>query len=164
MPDRTTQADITVTDCPELVTIVIPVFNGADYLSVAIESALAQTWPAVEVLIVDDGSDDGGRTRAIADSYGGSVRVLSKLNGGVATALNAGLEAMRGAWFSWLSHDDVYHPKKVEIQMEALRHAPAGSIAFSDYEVIDEAGRVLHVQEATRGFDVEQPLWAVLEG
>lgn len=149
---------------PDLVTIVIPVFNGADYLSAAIDSALAQTWPAVEVLVVDDGSDDAGHTLAIAKSYGDRIRLLHKANGGVATALNAGIKAMRGRWFSWLSHDDMYGPEKIATQIDALRDAPPDSIAFGDFAMIDANDKMLRIRNVTRGFDADRPLWAVLEG
>src|SRR6267142_980278 len=89
----------------DLVSIIIPVFNGAKLIGEAIDSALAQSWPFIEVIVVDDGSDDGGATQGVLARYGDSIRVLAKSNGGVATALNAGIAAMRGNWFSWLSHD-----------------------------------------------------------
>src|SRR6185295_17389252 len=103
-----------VTGARDLVSIVIPVFNGARYVGEAIESALAQTWPNTEVIVVNDGSDDGGATQRAIERYGGAVRVIVKPNGGVASALNAGIAAMRGQWFSWLSHDDLYLPTKIE--------------------------------------------------
>lgn len=151
-------------DAEDLVSIVIPVFNGANYLADAIDSALAQSWHAVEVIVVDDGSNDGGKTRAIAQSYGERIRFVSKENGGVATALNAGIAAMRGRWFSWLSHDDLYLPRKVEEQVTVLRKAGPGCFAFSDFELMDASGTVVHRQSPTSGFDPDQPLWAVLEG
>lgn len=96
-----------------LVSIVIPVYNGANYLKEAIDSALAQTYPNVEVIVVNDGSKDGGATEAIAKSYGSRIRYFVKENGGVSSALNLGIEKMRGSYFSWLSHDDAYTPTKV---------------------------------------------------
>lgn len=146
-----------------LVSIIIPVFNGANYLRLAIDSALAQTWHGIEVIVVDDGSNDDGQTRRIAESYGDRIRFVSKANGGVASALNAGIELMNGEWFSWLSHDDLYHPRKVEIQMEALKKMPSGGIAFGDYLIIDEEGNFLDEIKVS-GFDSTRSLWAVLEG
>ncbi|HWK89785.1 MAG TPA: glycosyltransferase [Longimicrobium sp.] len=126
-----------------LVSIVIPVYNGADYLAQAIDSALAQTYPRVEVLVVDDGSSDGGATERIARAYGERVRYLAKANGGVATALNAGIEAMAGEYFSWLSHDDVYLPDKVQAQVEALRGLPPETVVCGPHQQIDARGRRL---------------------
>ena len=86
-----------------LVSIVIPVFNGSNYLREAIDSALGQTYKSIEVIVVNDGSNDGGKTREIVLSYGGRVRYFEKENGGVASALNEGLKEMNGEYFSWLS-------------------------------------------------------------
>ena len=83
------------------VSIVIPVYNGSDYLGEAIDSALTQTYPNIEILIVNDGSNDGGATERIARSYGDKVRYVSKDNGGVASALNLAIREMKGDYFSW---------------------------------------------------------------
>jgi len=109
--------------CNPLVSIVIPVYNGANYLKECIESALAQTYNNIEVVVVNDGSTDNGETERIALSYGARIRYFSKSNGGVATALNYGIEKMEGDWFSWLSHDDLYLPRKVELQISQLHMA-----------------------------------------
>jgi len=128
---------------PPLVSIVIPVFNGADYLREAIDSALAQTHHPVEVLVVNDGSTDGGATEAVTRSFGDRIRYLAKPNGGVASALNLGIECMRGEWFSWLSHDDLYLPGKVAAQLARAAALPGEAILFSDYRFIDARGRPL---------------------
>jgi glycosyltransferase involved in cell wall biosynthesis len=125
-----------------LVSIVIPVYNGANYLREAIESALAQTYANTEVVVVNDGSRDNGQTRAVARSYGDRIRYFEKPNGGVATALNHGVSQMRGQYFSWLSHDDLYRPDKIERQIQALAGKPAGTIAYCDFSIIDAAGQV----------------------
>ena len=165
MQGSETRAGSPVAGNHELVSIVIPVFNGARYLGEAIRSALGQTWPAVEVIVVNDGSDDGGATQRVIESFGTAVRVIVKPNGGVATALNAGIAAMRGAWFSWLSHDDLYLPRKIERYMEVLATEPEGAVAFGDTEYIDGRGELLHRAEFTRGFCAQDdPRWNVLEG
>jgi len=125
------------------VSIVIPVYNGSDYLREAVDSALAQTYRNVEVIVVDDGSDDGGKTAAIARSYGDRIRYLAKTNGGVASALNAGIRAMTGAYFSWLSHDDVYCPRKIEVQVARMTAEGRDVVLYGDYELIDGASRVV---------------------
>ena len=91
-----------------LISIVIPVYNGSNYLREAIDSALRQTYKNIEVLVINDGSNDNGATARIAKSYGKKIRYFEKPNGGVATALNMGIQKMRGEYFSWLSHDDLY--------------------------------------------------------
>lgn len=116
------------------VSIVIPVYNGGDYLGEAIESALAQTYKNIEVLVVNDGSNDNGQTERIVRSYGERVRYFSKLNGGVASALNYAITEMTGEYFSWLSHDDLYTKDKVEKEMRALSRMSHNDIViYSDY-------------------------------
>ena len=101
-----------------LVSIVIPVYNGANFLREAIDSALAQTYANCEIIVVNDGSKDA--TEQIALSYGDKIRYFSKENGGTSTALNLGIEKMRGEYFSWLSHDDLYYPNKIARQVDEL--------------------------------------------
>ena len=127
------------------VSIVIPVYNGSDYLREAIDSALAQSWRNVEVIVVNDGSDDGGKTEEIARSYGERLRYFRKENGGVASALNRGVREMTGDFFAWLSHDDVYPPGRIEAQVDAMRAAGRNVILYGDYALIDGAGRRLGV-------------------
>lgn len=103
-----------------LVSIIIPVYNGANYMKEAIDSALNQTYENIEVLVINDGSKDDGETERIALSYGNKIRYLHKENGGVSSALNLGIREMKGEYFSWLSHDDVYFPEKVSLQIDAL--------------------------------------------
>ena len=95
------------------VSIVIPVYNGANYLNESIDSALAQTYSNLEIIVVNDGSCDDGATERIALSYGDRIRYFRKENGGVSSALNYGIQKMTGDYFSWLSHDDKYEPEKV---------------------------------------------------
>jgi len=122
------------------VSIVIPVFNGSDYLAEAIDSALAQTWSNCELIVVDDGSTDGGATEAVARSYGSRLRYCRKPNGHVASALNYGIRHMSGDYLSWLSHDDLYHRDKVAAQMKVLREQATGTVAYSDFEILEQAG------------------------
>lgn len=103
-----------------LVSIIIPVYNGSNYVAEAIDSALAQTYKNIEIIVVNDGSNDNGKTEEIALSYGDKIRYFIKKNGGVSSALNLGIEKMNGEYFSWLSHDDKYEPKKIEKEINAL--------------------------------------------
>ena len=101
-----------------LVSIIIPVYNGENYMRQAIDSALNQTYKNIEVIVVNDGSKD--KTDEIALSYGDKIRYFKKENGGVSSALNKGIAEMKGEYFSWLSHDDMYTPDKVEKSVLAI--------------------------------------------
>lgn len=135
------------------VSIIIPVYNGGSYLNEAIDSALAQTYSNTEVIVINDGSSDDGKTEAIAVSYGSKIRYFPKPNGGVSTALNLGIEKMKGEYFSWLSHDDIYYPQKVQYQIDYLRENKIVEpvVLYSDVDLIDGqsklfgAMRVSHV-------------------
>lgn len=146
-----------------LVSIIIPVYNGADFLAEAIDSALAQTWPNTEVVVVDDGSEDGGATAAVAARYARHIRYVHQPNGGVAAALNRGIETMRGAFFSWLSHDDVYAADKVEHQVEAYRAFGRRCIVIGDFETFSQDGPTW--RGTTKGHNLlGRPLDAVFKG
>jgi glycosyltransferase involved in cell wall biosynthesis len=117
-----------------LVSIVIPVYNGANYLQCAIDSALGQDYDNVEVIVVNDGSTDN--TGETAKSYGDKIRYFSKENGGVATALNMAIQNSNGEYISWLSHDDYYLPNKISRQIEELEKIQDRNIIiFSDVEI-----------------------------
>lgn len=104
-----------------LVSIVIPVYNGEQFLAEAIDCSLAQTYDNIEIIVVNDGSSDN--SREIALSYGNKIRYFEKENGGVSTALNLAIKNMRGQYFSWLSHDDLYFPDKISAQITALQNS-----------------------------------------
>ena len=121
------------------VSIIIPVYNGANYMRKAIDSALSQTYENLEVVVVNDGSRDHGATDEIARSYGDRIRYYAKENGGVASALNYAIEKMTGEYISWLSHDDMYAPTKVEKQVAALAECEdPHTIIACNVTVIDE--------------------------
>jgi len=144
------------------VSIVIPVYNGKNYLQEAIDSALAQTYKNIEIIVVNDGSNDGGDTENIARSYGGKIRYFYKENGGVASALNLGIQQMTGDYFSWLSHDDLYYPEKLQCQMDFLRqYDDKNVVLYSDFEFIDGESRSLGVCVLERKV-TERPLRAIL--
>ncbi len=131
-----------------LVSIIIPVYNGSNYLKEAIESALDQTYKNIEIIVVNDGSTDEGKTEEIAFSYGDRITYLVKSNGGSSSALNYGIKHMKGEWFSWLSHDDLYYKNKVECEIEAVRsitedYSDEKYIFFSAYDLINEAGKFI---------------------
>ena len=121
-----------------LVSIIIPVYNGSDFLKEAIESALNQTYRNLEVIVVNDGSNDSDATENIALSYGNKIKYFFKENGGVASALNLGIKMMQGDYFSWLSHDDLYYSDKIEKQINCLpKISDNKCIVLSGYTVFN---------------------------
>lgn len=127
-----------------LVSIVIPVYNGSNYLREAIDSALSQTYKNIEVIVINDGSCDNGATEEIALSYGDRIRYFYKENGGVATALNLAINEMKGEYFSWLSHDDLYYPNKVERQiLELSKNQEKTAVVFSAYDFFNEDSKMI---------------------
>lgn len=124
------------------VSIIIPVYNGSDYLAEAIESSLAQTYRNLEIVVVNDGSIDDGQTARIARSYGERIHYFEQPNGGVAAALNLAISHATGEYVSWLSHDDLYYTDKVSSQVEVLAGMVDRNrvVLYGDYTVfLDDA-------------------------
>lgn len=104
------------------VSVVIVAYNKADTIASAIESVLRQTYPHFEVLVVDDGSTD--ETAARVRVFGDRVRYLPKMNGGTGSARNLGIRQARGRYVAFLDGDDLWLPRKLEIQMAAFHSEP----------------------------------------
>ncbi|HJD60485.1 MAG TPA: glycosyltransferase [Rickettsia endosymbiont of Omalisus fontisbellaquei] len=150
------------------VSIIIPVYNGANYMREAIDSALAQTYKNIEIIVINDGSRDNGETERIALSYGDKIRYFSKENGGCASALNVGINNMQGEYFSWLSHDDIYLPNKVEHQINILNKlSNKDIILYCGYELIDKKSSSLYFVRPDERYSKEKldiPLFSLLRG
>src|SRR5271168_3299780 len=95
------------------ISVVVPTYNRADLLARAVESALAQTIPVREILIVDDGSTDD--TERVAAGFAAPVRYIRQANGGVASARNTGIAAAAGEWVAFLDSDDEWVPTKLAV-------------------------------------------------
>lgn len=114
------------------ITVVIPVFNSAHFVAEAIDSVLAQTNPADEVIVIDDGSED--RIQETMARFGQAIRYLWQSNQGPSAARNKGVCAASADWVAFLDADDVWHPRKLELQMQLLRSRPdIGLLAASDF-------------------------------
>ena len=142
------------------VSVIIPVYNGTNYLKEAIDSVLVQTFSDYELLVIDDGSTDG--TWDLIQSYGSRLRCIHKPNGGVASALNLGIKEMKGRWFAWLSHDDLWLPDKLEKQVAFLEQNIQSSACYSDYYLVAPSGRMLSSQELP-WYPREQAVWKLFE-
>ncbi len=131
-----------------LISVIIPAYNTKRYLGEAIESALGQTYPAVEIIVVDDGSTDN--TKDIAHSYWkeGKIKYIHQENKGLSAARNAGIRAAQGEYIALLDSDDIFLPSKLERQVAHLKAHPACGISYCDiyhfYE--EEPDRLLKLQ------------------
>jgi glycosyltransferase involved in cell wall biosynthesis len=151
-----------------LVSIVIPVYNGSNYVREAIDSALSQTYKNIEVIIVNDGSTDD--SEKIIKSYGNRIRYFKKENGGASTALNLGIQKMKGEYFSWLSHDDMYYSDKIEKQIAALRKLSKDkrdkTILYSNWILIDKNSKRFDEFRIEKRYDAKKlnyPLYPIMK-
>jgi len=117
---------------PPLVSLVIPAYNGRALIGRTIESILAQTWPAVEIIVVDDGSTDG--TADVVARFGDRVRFLRQKNSGTAAARNLGLQQAKGEFFAVLDQDDLWMPHKLERQMPRFLEDPKIGVVYAGIE------------------------------
>lgn len=139
-----------------LVSIIIPVYNGSNFVSEAIDSALNQTYKNIEIIVVNDGSDDNDATFNAVGKYGDKVVYYTKTNGGCASALNYGIKRAHGEFISWLSHDDIYLPEKIErqINMYSRYNLDKKNTAITSLgELIDRGGhKIFHPKVSKKGF------------
>jgi glycosyltransferase involved in cell wall biosynthesis len=122
---------------PPLVSVVIPCYNSARYLSETIESALAQSYPRIEIIVVDDGSRD--ETAKIARSYG--VRYIYQENRGISAARNKGILHSRGKYVLFLDDDDRLLPNAVETGVSLLEEHPECALAVGEHRYIGPDGQ-----------------------
>jgi glycosyltransferase involved in cell wall biosynthesis len=111
-----------------LISVIIPVFNGAGYLSEAIESVLSQCYTPVEIIVVDDGSTDG--SDRIARGLSDSVRIFRQPNSGTAAARNQGVRMAQGAFLAFLDQDDLWTGNKLSLQIAAFEQSPGPDLVF----------------------------------
>ncbi len=123
-----------------LVSIVVPVYNGAPYLRKAIDSILQQDYPNIELIAVDDGSTD--ETPDILESYGERIRLVRQKNAGQSVALNTGWSMSAGSVLGYLSADDVLYPSAVRRSVEFLQEHPEMDATYCDYELISPSSDV----------------------
>lgn len=122
-------------------SVIIPAYNSETTLARAIDSVLAQSYPAQEIIVVDDGSTD--RTFEVVARYGEKVRYIRQDNAGVSSARNHGAQAASGDWLAFLDADDWYYPDRLRLHAEWIQEDAALGFLTGDYDYRDEAGNLL---------------------
>jgi glycosyltransferase involved in cell wall biosynthesis len=140
-----------------LVSVVVPAYNRERFIARTVDSVLAQRWPAVELIVVDDGSTDG--TREILEGYArdGSLQLLEhpgRANRGQSAALNLGLSVARGDYISLLDSDDAFLPRKFEVLVPYLEAHPDVGLVYSNGYAVDADDRILYPMHSD---DHEEP-------
>jgi glycosyltransferase involved in cell wall biosynthesis len=105
-----------------LISCIVPVFNGEQYLREALDSIFAQTYKPLEIIVADDGSTDG--TAALVAVFADQVRYLKQGNAGPAAARNLGISEATGDFIAFLDADDLWHPEKLERQIDRFNIRP----------------------------------------
>jgi len=133
---------------PPIVSVIIPAYNRSSTIARSVESALAQTFHDLEVIVVDDGSSDMTRdvVRSIADER---VRLIwHEINLGAAAARNMGMKASEAKYIAWLDSDDEWLPEKLQTQLEAIEHAaPDQRACYTAYERIDKQVSQIYIPQ-----------------
>lgn len=127
----------------QLVSIVLPTYNGSRFIGSTIESVIAQTYTNWELLVVDDCSTDN--VMAIVERYAAldnRIRLIRhECNRKLPASLNSGFAQSRGEYLTWISDDNYFHPDAISEMVGYLRRNPAVDMVYTDYEVVDESNR-----------------------
>ncbi|MCC5907089.1 MAG: glycosyltransferase family 2 protein [Balneolaceae bacterium] len=128
-----------------LLSVIIPVYNGERYISDAIDSVLAQNYSPIEIIVVDDGSTDS--TKKVLKKYKDQIVYIYKKNGGISSARNAGLDAVKGEFIAFIDADDIWHPSKLKKQFSLFDEYKSLEIAIG--LSIDFEGTLIEKKEKT---------------
>lgn len=149
-------ASVSSSSRPPLVSVITPVFNGAPWLREALDSALAQTFRSLEIIVVNDGSTDDSlaiaRDRAVGDSR---IRIIDQPNAGLPAARNRALRAARGAYLALLDADDAWLPNHLMIAMQAFESDPDLGLVHANIERVDADGARVDIPVRTWSRDMD---------
>lgn len=124
-----------------LISVIIPAYNAASFLREAIDSALSQSYPAVEVVVVDDGSTDA--TRDVLGSYGRAITSVFQPNAGQSVATNHGFSLTSGEFIAYVGADDRLHRLAIETLVNRMERDELPCLVYPDFSLIDERGKVI---------------------
>ena len=125
-----------------IVSVVIPIFNGVPFVAKAVASIRAQGVPDVEIIVVDDGSIDGTQTVLVELVATAGIKWFQQDHGGPARSRNRGISEASGEFIALLDCDDVWLPGKLKAQLGIMRARPDVGLVHTDYDVVDEQGRI----------------------
>lgn len=128
----------------EMVSVIIPVYNSGRYITETLESALNQTYNNIEIILVDDCSKDNSREiiENFMNRHINIVYHLQEKNGGAALARNKALDLAKGRYVAFLDSDDLWHPEKIEKQLQLMKNKKI-AFCYTAYEMVDGQGNVL---------------------
>lgn len=126
------------------VSVIIPTYNRPRWLPETIESVLNQTYPHIEVVVVNDGSTDN--TEQVLEPYRDRIVYIHKENGGPGSAVNAGIMAATGQYIARVDDDDLFLPEKAEIQVRMFQQEPRLGLVATDHHIIDEEGKITYTR------------------
>jgi len=118
-----------------LVSVIIPIYNRLDYISEAIESVLSQTYNNLEIIVIDDGSTLD--VKGVLESYMNKIKYIYQSNKGLSAARNTGIKNSQGEYLAFLDDDDLFEPRKLEIQVPIVENNPNIGFVYSDGYVFD---------------------------
>lgn len=152
---------------PPTISVVIPTYNRAKVVPKAIESILCQSYPAAEIIVVDDGSKD--HTREVLAGYGDRIKAISQVNGGLSAARNTGIRAAKSEWVAFLDDDDEHVPERLAIAAETIAIHPEIDVHATNTAIVNSDGTELDMfgirgRHATQHMRLERPLGWVLGG
>ena len=124
-----------------LVSVVIPVYNSEKYLEECLDSILNQTYENIEIIAIDDGSEDSSLD--ILKKYSNKIRIFPQENQGLASSLNLGVSKIKGNWLKWFSPDDIMYPYAIETLVDEAKKHGDNTIFYSNWNIIDDAGKIL---------------------
>jgi glycosyltransferase involved in cell wall biosynthesis len=143
-----------------LVTVVIPSYNHEQFIATAVDSCLSQTYRNLEIVVVDDGSQDSS-VELLETRYAGDrrVRLLTQQHKGAHAAINEGIRQASGTYIAILNSDDVFHDRRIEVLIqEAQKVQGLGALIFSDLECVDDNRQPVQEHERAIGYRVLQQL------
>jgi glycosyltransferase involved in cell wall biosynthesis len=138
------------------ISVVIPAYNAAASIDRAIRSVQHQSYPACEIIVVDDGSTD--ETELVVSQLGDVVTYIHQDNAGVSAARNQGIRAASGDWIAFLDADDEWLPHKLQRQVELLQRHPDLRWIYANFyhcDCADTPRRIAHVREVTQNIPVD---------